>query len=73
LYHRSASGILQRCISPVEGKTLLFDIHEGVYRHHAALQSLVGKAFRQGFYWTTTVRDAKHIMRSFQGCLYFAR
>jgi hypothetical protein len=45
LYRRSTSGIFQRCISSVEGRNLLFDIHEGVCGHHAAPRSLVGKAF----------------------------
>jgi hypothetical protein len=59
LYHRSASSILQRCITPVEGKALHFDIHEGVCGHHAAPQSLVGKAFQQDFYRPTAASDAK--------------
>jgi transposase InsO family protein len=73
LHHRSASGILQRCVTTIEGRTLLFDIHEGVCGHHAAPRSLVGKAFRQGFYWPTAVNDARDIVRSCQGCQYFAR
>jgi hypothetical protein len=73
LYHRSASDILQWCISLVEGKTLLFGIHKGVCSHHAVPQSFVGKAFRQGFYWSTAVSDAKSIVHSCQGCQYFTQ
>jgi hypothetical protein len=29
-----------------------------------------GSAFRQGFYWPTTVANAKNIMRSYEGCLF---
>jgi hypothetical protein len=36
LYHRSPSGILQRCISIAEGQELLQEIHSGAYGHHAA-------------------------------------
>jgi hypothetical protein len=50
LYHRSPSGILQRCISVAEGQELLREIHSGACGHHAAPQALVGNAFRQGFY-----------------------
>jgi ribonuclease HI len=50
LYHRSPSGILQRCISTAEGQELLRDIHSGACGHHAAPRALVGNAFRQGFY-----------------------
>jgi hypothetical protein len=48
LHHRSASGILQRCISSVEGRTLLFDIHEGVCSHHAAPPILGRESFPAG-------------------------
>jgi hypothetical protein len=50
LYHRSPSGILQRCISIAEGQELLQEIHSGACGHHAAPRALVGNAFRQSFY-----------------------
>jgi ribonuclease HI len=46
LYHRSPSGILQRCISITEGQELLREIHSGACGHHAAPRALVGNAFR---------------------------
>jgi ribonuclease HI len=46
LYHRSPSGILQRCISVAEGQELLQEIHSGACSHHAAPRALVGNAFR---------------------------
>jgi ribonuclease HI len=45
LYHRSTSGILQRCISVAEGQELLQEIHSGACGHHAAPRALVGNAF----------------------------
>jgi len=50
LYKRSPSGVLQRCIPIPEGKELIHDIHAGICSHHAAPRTLVGNAFRQGFY-----------------------
>jgi ribonuclease HI len=73
LYHRSPSGILQRCISIAEGQELLQEIHSGACGHHAAPRALVGNAFRQGFYWPTAVADASRIVRSCQGCQFYAR
>jgi ribonuclease HI len=73
LYHRNPSGILQRCISVVEGQELLQEIHSGACGHHAAPRALVGNAFRQGFYWPTAVVDATRIVRSCQGCQFYAR
>jgi hypothetical protein len=34
---------------------------------------LVGNTFQQGFYWPTAVVDAKHIMRTCEGCQYYAQ
>jgi hypothetical protein len=45
LYHRSPSGILQRCISIAEGQEFLREIHSGACGHHAAPRALVGNAF----------------------------
>jgi ribonuclease HI len=73
LYHRSPSGILQRCISIAEGQELLQEIHSGACGHHAAPRALVGNAFRQGFYWPTAVADATRIVRTYQGCQFYAR
>jgi hypothetical protein len=73
LYHRSPLGILQRCISVAEGHELLQEIHLGACGHHAAPRALVGNAFRQGFYWPTAVADATRIVRSCQGCQFYAR
>jgi ribonuclease HI len=73
LYHLSPSGILQRCISIVEGQELLQEIHSGACGHHAAPRALVGNAFRQGFYRPTAVADATRIVRSCQGCQFYAR
>jgi hypothetical protein len=73
LYHRSPSGILQRCISVAQGQELLQEIHSGACGHHAAPWTLIGNAFRQGFYWSTAVADATRIVRSCRGCQFYAR
>jgi hypothetical protein len=57
LYHRSPSGILQRCISIAERQELLQEIHSGACGHHAAPRALVGNAFRQGFYCDATTPE----------------
>jgi ribonuclease HI/transposase InsO family protein len=73
LYHRSPSGILQRCISIAKGQELLQEIHSGACGHHAAPRALVGNAFRQGFYWQTVVADATRIVRICQGCQFYTK
>jgi hypothetical protein len=73
LYPRSPSGILQRCISKAEGQELLQEIHSGACGHHSAPRALVGNAFRQGFYWLMVVADATRIVRTYEGCQFYAR
>jgi hypothetical protein len=50
LYKQSIFGILQRCITPKEGKSILLDIHKGVCGHHASSRALVAKVLRAEFY-----------------------
>jgi hypothetical protein len=33
----------------------------------------VGNAFCQGFYWPTAVADASEVMRTCEGCQFYAR
>jgi ribonuclease HI len=68
LYKRAASSILPRCVPIPQGRELLRDIHAGVCGHHAAPRTLVGNAFRQGFYWPTAVADTSEIVRTCEGC-----
>jgi hypothetical protein len=68
LYKQGAAGILMQCILGDQGKELLCEIHAGTCGHHVGLRTLVGKAFRQGFYWPTTVADSKDIVRRCKGC-----
>jgi len=73
MYKRSPSGILMRCIPRREGIKLLEDIHSGACGHHAVPQTLVRNAFRQGFYWPTAVADDTEIVRTCEGCQFYAR
>jgi hypothetical protein len=72
LYKRAASGVLQQCVPIPQGRELLRDIHMGVCGHHAAPRTLVGNTFRQGFYWPTAVVDASEIVRTCEGCQFYA-
>jgi ribonuclease HI len=55
LYRRGANGILMRCITQEEGRDLLAEIHVGECGSHSSSRTLVGKAFRHGFYWPTAL------------------
>jgi len=66
--HSASSGTLCKCISQDEGVRLLSDIHLGICGNHAGASTLVGKAFRSGFYWPTALVDARNITRRCLGC-----
>uniref|UniRef100_A0A0E0EWP1 RNA-directed DNA polymerase n=1 Tax=Oryza meridionalis TaxID=40149 RepID=A0A0E0EWP1_9ORYZ len=72
LYRRGTIGILMKCISHEEGRTLLTEIHSSICDNHAASKTLVGKAYRQGFFWSTVVSNAKEVVRTCEGCHFFA-
>jgi len=69
----ASSEVLLKCISQDDGVKLLDDIHVGSCGNHAASRTLVGKAFRAGFYWPTAVADAEKLVRHCEGCQFFAK
>nr|CAH67683.1 H0510A06.8 [Oryza sativa] len=73
LYRRAANGVLLKCIPREQGVELLADIHEGECEAHSASRTLVGKAFRQGFYWPTALNDAVDLVRWCRACQFHAR
>jgi hypothetical protein len=73
LYKRGAADILMRRILGDQGRELLQETHADTCGHHAGPRTLVGKAFRQDFYWPATVADSKDIVWHCEGCQFYAR
>jgi hypothetical protein len=74
LYRKDAStGILKKCILRSEVLQLLAEIHSGDCGCHAASTNLVGKKYRSGFYWPTTITNAKDLIKKCKGCQFFAK
>jgi hypothetical protein len=72
LYRRGArSGVLMKCVTKEDGYDILWEIHEGVCGNHTASRTLVGKAYRNGFWWPTAVSDAEDLVRRCQNCQFF--
>jgi hypothetical protein len=65
--------VLMKCITQEVGIKLLDEIHSGSCGNHAASRTLVGKAFRAGFYWPSTLADAEKLVRCCEGCQFFAK
>ena len=68
LYKRSASDILMTCVTLEEGEDILREIHEGVCGNLAASQTLVGKAYKSGFFWPTAISDVEDLIKRCPGC-----
>jgi hypothetical protein len=57
-----------KCITLDEGCAILQDIHVGICGSHTGARSLVGKAYRQGFFWPTAMSGADSLIRRCEGC-----
>ncbi|XP_066167832.1 uncharacterized protein [Oryza sativa Japonica Group] len=73
LYKKAPNGVLLKCFSFDDGKHLLLDIHEGVCGSHAASCTLVGKAFRQGFFWPTALKDDCDMVQWCEACQFHSK
>jgi hypothetical protein len=74
LYRRGGrSGVLMKCVTKEDGYDIRQEIHEGVCGNHVASRTLVGKAYRAGFWWRTAVTDAEDLMRRCQNCQFFGK
>jgi hypothetical protein len=65
LFRRGANGMMTKCISR-KSIQLLRDIHNGVCRSHSSWHSVIGKAFRYGFYWPTAKDDVLEIITKYK-------
>ena len=62
-----------KCILRCEGQQLLKEIHGGICGAHNSWRSLVRKAFRYGFYWSTAKQDTMELVRTCENCLFFQK
>jgi hypothetical protein len=68
LYRISAGGVLMKCIHSAMGRHLLEEIHVRQCGIHATSKTLVGKAFRSGFCWSTPKKDAADLVQKCEAC-----
>ena len=73
LYRRGANGVLMKCISKEDGHDILAKIHEGECGSHVASRALVGKTFRQGYYWPSALEDAIKLVQHCKSCQFHAK
>jgi hypothetical protein len=63
--------MMMRCISREEDIQLLQDIHSGVCESHLSWRSIIGKAFKHGFYWPTVKDDMIEVITKCKDCQFF--
>jgi hypothetical protein len=68
LCRRGANGMMMQCISQEEGIQLLQDIHSGVCGSHLSWHSIIGKAFKHGFYWPTAKDNTMEVVTKCKYC-----
>ena len=68
LYKSGVCTPLLKCISQAEGAELLGKIHEGVCGAHIGSRPLAAKAVRQGFYWSSMIKDATEVVTRCEAC-----
>ena len=73
LYRRRPNGVKLTCVHREDGKELLAEIHRGMCGSHIGSRALVGKAFRQGFYWPTALQDAVELVTTCEACKFHSK
>jgi ribonuclease HI len=73
LYKHGVCSPLLKCLSRAEGIELMKEIHAGFFGSHIGSRPLLGKVFRQGFYWPKAASDAAELVQKCEGCQKCAR
>ncbi|GJT60485.1 reverse transcriptase domain-containing protein [Tanacetum coccineum] len=68
LYRRSFLRPWLRCVGPLQVDYVIREIHEGSCSMHAGPRSVVAKAMRSGYYWSTMHRDARDMILKCKDC-----
>jgi ribonuclease HI len=73
LYKHGVCSPLLKCLSRAEGIELMKEIHAGLCGSHIGSRPLLGKVFRQGFYWPKAASDAAELDQKCENCQKCAR
>jgi hypothetical protein len=73
LYKQGVCSPSLKCLSRTEGQELMKEIHAGLCGAHVGSRPLLGKVFRQGFYWPKAASDAADLVQKCENCQKCAR
>jgi hypothetical protein len=63
LFKQGVCSPLLKCLSRAEGQELMKEIHAGICGGHIGSRPLLGKVFRQGFYWPKAASDVADLVQ----------
>jgi hypothetical protein len=73
LYKHGVCSPLLKCLSRNEGHELMKEIHVGLCGAHIRSRPLLGKVFRQCFYWPKAASNAADLVQKCENCQKCAR
>ena len=73
LYKRGFFTPILKCIVGKDTDYVLREVHEGVCGNHIGARALARKVLRQGYYWTTILRDATDLVMRCKICQEHAK
>jgi ribonuclease HI len=73
LYKHGVCSPLLKCLARAEGIELMKEIHAGLCGSHIESRPLLGKIFRQEFYWPKAASDAADLVQKCENCQKCAR
>jgi hypothetical protein len=62
LYKHGVFSPLFKCLSRSEGQELMKEVHGGICGAHIGSRPLLGKVFKQGFYWPKVASDVADLV-----------
>jgi hypothetical protein len=68
LYKHGVCSPLLKCLSRTEGQELMKEIQANLCGSHIGSRPLLGKIFRQGFYWPKAASDAVDLVQKCENC-----
>jgi hypothetical protein len=68
LFKQGVCSPLLKCLSRAEGQELMKEIHSGISGDHIGSRTLLGKVFRQGFYWSKAASDVVDLVQKCENC-----
>jgi hypothetical protein len=68
LFKQGVCSPLLKCLSRAKGQELMKEIQSGICGAHIGSGPLLGKMFRQGFYWPKAASGTSNLVQKYENC-----